>query len=439
MTMTSIRTAFRSLTKPTKWQPDNGPEEHTHILGLRGILSILSVLWIFLHTFVPSVVSQGTEGPTYQKVIRYVFSPVFFNLSLIRTFFFVLSARSICVRFLKRPQSSTYAGSIIRRLIRLPLVLTIACAIVFGVFGGIGVSYIRQFEKVLPNASITAPESPNNALTGLNAIFDQFWIVRSYYYQAANDFWPSGTVWMISLIFQQSWTIYFLMVILPFTRATWHWQFLTLFALGSFWMNTWGWYDASALLLADYLINPVLRARLDSGLEINEDWRIPYAAPGAAMMVAGFAMKYTWTVLPQYIDKELALHPFLDLAENTSRAQFAAADPYPRLDNFLVIFGVLLIVETTPKACTCLSARWLVQLGRRSLSIFVAQSAVFWTIGIKLFLNLYLDQRTSKATANFAVFVVATLSTILFAELFYRLVDLPTQMIASKRYLWLLR
>ena len=171
---------------------------------------------------------------------------MFYNLSLVRTFFFVLSARSICVRFLKRSQPSTFAGSIIRRLIRLPLVLTIACAIVFGVFGGIGVSYIRQFEEVLPNASITAPESPNNALTGLNAIFDQFWIVRSYYYQAANDFWPSGTVWMISLIFQQSWTIYFLMVILPFTRATWHWQFLALFALGSFWMNTCLLYTSDA-------------------------------------------------------------------------------------------------------------------------------------------------------------------------------------------------
>ncbi|KAI7231774.1 hypothetical protein KC330_g6248 [Hortaea werneckii] len=436
--MISIRTAFRSLMKPKKWQSDNGFEEHTHIFGLRGILTILSVLWIFLQTFVPSVVSQGTEGPTYQEVIRYVFSPVFFNLSLVRTFFFVLSARSICVRFLKKPQSSTYAGSIIRRLIRLPLFLTTACAIVFGIFGGTGVSHIHQFEEVLPNASISAPDRPKNALTGLNAIFDQFWVVRSYYYQAANDFWPSRTLWMISLIFQQSWTVYFLMVILPFTRATWHWQFLTLFALGSFWMNTWGWYDASALLLADYLINPVLRARLDSGLEINEDWRIPYAAPGAAMTVAGFAMKYTWNVLPQYIDKELVLHPFLDLAENTNRAQFAAADPYPRLDNFLVIFGVLLIVETTPKACTYLSARWLVQIGRRSLSIFVVQSAVFWTIGIKLFLHLHLDQRTSKATANFAVFVVATLSTILFAEVFYRLVDLPSQMIASKCYMWLL-
>lgn len=357
---------------PAIWEADSKPEQHSHLLGLRGILSVLSIFWIFFETFIPSVVSNNTEGPKYQRIIRFVFSPLLWNLSLIESFFFVLSARSICIRFLRDPRPSTYAGSIIRRILRLPTVIAVSCAIAFSIFGAVGVSYVEKFENVLPNNSISTPASPENALTGLNAIFDFWWVVSGYYYQAANDFWPTRTIWIISAIYQQSYTIYFLMVILPFTRQTWHWQFLTLFALGSFWMNSWGWYDATALLLADYLIDEKLRARFERGLKIKDDWYIPYAVPGAAMTGAGLVMKYVWTILPQYVDKELVLHPFLDLAENTSRKDFAASDPYPRLDNYLVIFGALLAIEATPKAKEILSSRWLVGLGKRSLSMYLS-------------------------------------------------------------------
>jgi hypothetical protein len=86
------------------------------------------------------------------------------------------------------------------------------------------------------------------------------------------------------------------------------------------------------------------------------------------MTVAGAAMKYCWAVFPQFVNKELLLHPFLDLSENTTRAQFAAADPFPRVDNFLVIYGIMLIVETLQPVKNVLSAKWLTELGRRSLS-----------------------------------------------------------------------
>jgi len=375
MSPKSPLTRLRALLKPSRWQLETSPQPQAYLLGLRGILTILSLLWIFFETFIPTLVSNGTEGPTYQKILRCVFSPVLWNESLIRSFFFALSARSICVRFLKDPKPSAYAGSIIRRIVRLPITLFAACGLVFGIIGSIGTSYIHDFKNVLPNHSIAVPGVPNDALTGLNSIFDLFWVVRSYYYQAANDFWPSQTIWMVSLIYQQSWTVYFLMIILPYTRATWHWQFLALFSLGAFWMDSWGWYDASAVLLADYVINPELRARFDEGLTITDNWKIPYALPGAAMTGVGFAMKYVWTALPQYIDKELVLHPFLDLSENTNRAAFAAADPFARVDNGLVIFGILLLVETTVLLQNLLSARWLVELGKRSLSKSILQTS----------------------------------------------------------------
>lgn len=366
----SIPSKIQRFLAPARWQSDSKPHEHSHLYGLRGILTFLGLFWVFFETFIPTIVTNNTDGPTSHRIIRYIFSPLLWDLSLLSSFFFVLSGRSVCIRFLEDPSPGTYGGSITRRLLRLPIALTIACAIAYGIFGGGGVSYIARFKEVLPNDSIEAVELPNNALTGLNSIFNLFWVVRSYYHQAANDFWPTHTIFNISLLYQQSWTVYFLMVILPFTRATWHLPFLALFALGSFWMNTWGWYDAAALLLADYTLNPVLRKRLDEGLEVRDAWCVPYAFVGSLMAISGAAMKYVWTVLPQYLDRELLLHPFMSLTEDSSLREFAEQERYyPRVDNFLFIFGILLIVETIPQIKNVLSFKWLVEVGKRSLSM----------------------------------------------------------------------
>ena len=79
-------------------------------------------------------------------------------------------------------------------------------------------------------------------------------------------------------------------------------------------------------------------------------------------------MKFTWAVLPQYYNKELVLRPFLHLSEKNSVEGFAGADPYARLDNFFVIFGMLLLSETSALFRRYLSCKPLVSLGRRSLS-----------------------------------------------------------------------
>lgn len=365
---------LQGFLKPSGWKNEAQHGTHSYIHGLRGILALSSILWIFFQTFVPSVVSHNTAGPTYQKVIRLVFSPILWNESLIQSFFFALSARTICVRFLNDPKPVAYAGSIVRRIIRMAIGVALASGIASGIFKALGTSYVQTFKHVLPNDSIAVPTTPKDGLIALNAMFDLFWVVRSYFYQAANDFWPTQTIWALSLIYQQSWTVYFLMLIFPYSRASWHWQFIAMFAFGSFWMDSWGWYDASALLLADYVINPKLRVRLEEGLRITEDWKIPLFLPGAAMTVAGLAMKYLWTAFPQHVNAELVLHPYLDLAENTTRAEFAIADPYPRVDNYLVIFGLMLIIETTPQVKDLLSANWLVSLGKRSLSKLLSLS-----------------------------------------------------------------
>ncbi|KAF2772415.1 hypothetical protein EJ03DRAFT_387803 [Teratosphaeria nubilosa] len=443
MARSSTIARVREIISPTLSGEQAGPEasneEHAYLYGMRGILTISSILWIFFQTFLPTLVTNETTGPLYQKVLRIVFSPILWNESLISSFFFVLSARSICVRFLKEPKGMTFAGSVIRRIIRLGLAAGIASGIASGIMKALGSEYVHDFKVALPNASITTPKLADDGLTAVNAMFDMFWVVRSYYYQAANKLWPSNTIWNVSLIYQQSWTIYFLMVILPFTRASWHKTFLLIFSIGSFWMCTWGWYDASALLLADYVTSSDLRPRLDESLKIKEDWKVPYSLPAAGMVLIGLAQKLCWAVFPQYVNKELLLHPFLDLSENETRASFAAADPYPRVDNWFIIFGLLLMIETTTQARNLLSSKLLVTIGKRSLSIFIAMSLVFWTAGIKLFLHLHTRLGTGVALSNFAVFVTCAAVTFVTAEVYYRTIDLGTQWLARETFAWLIR
>jgi hypothetical protein len=373
MAFSSLTDKLRTWYTPGTMHSQNqspGPAAKLHLYGLRGILAVCGILTVFVQTFIPALVWKDMHDSGYQNILRIIFSSIIWDEGLIGSFFIALSCYSIALRFLSAPTPSSFSGSIIRRVIRMTFVTAISCGIVYSTFGGIGTGYIERFTEVLPNQHITAPQVPENGLVALNAIFDIFWAVRDFYSQAANIFWPTQTLWNVSLIFSQSWTVYFLMVILPFTRPGWHAGAIFTFALGSFWTCSWGWYSAAALFLADYDTSSSLCLRLDEDLTVNTrlDWKVPYKYVGGMMAAIGFAMKSTWAVLPQYHDKELLLHPFLLLSERTNVTQFAAADPYPRLDNFLVIFGVLLLSQTSVLVRRSLSCKLLVILGKRSMS-----------------------------------------------------------------------
>lgn len=133
-------------------------------------------------------------------------------------------------------------------------------------------------------------------------------------------------------------------------------------------MAYWGWYSATGLLFADVAINATLKAELKAGLKIKENMRIPYWAVAFVSTAFGLALKYFVVVIPRYINKELVLHPYLDLSENHSVDSFSAAGPYARLDDFLVIVGIMIVVELFESVQHCLSFAPLTWLGERSFS-----------------------------------------------------------------------
>ena len=373
MSLPSLVGQLKSWVKPqttASQPPPPDSDKRLYLYGLRGLLAVSGIATVFFQTFVPALAWKDAEGPAYQNVLRVIFSPVFWDEHLLTSFYLILSGYAIALRFLNDPKPSNFAGSIIRRVVRFVVAVGLASGISSGVFAGLGTTYIDRFIAMVPNDNIVPPLVPNNGLTALNSIFNIFWVVTDYYNQAANAFWPTQTLWNLSLIFVQSWTTYFLMVILPYTRPGWHTGALSLFALGSFWVCSWGWYSAAALLLADYTTNAQLKPRLEEGIALNKklDWKLPYTLLAAVMTIAGFAMKYTWAALPQFYNKELVLRPFLHLSERTNIAEYAESGPYARVDNFLVIMGVLLLAETCVPVKHWLSSKPLVILGKRSLS-----------------------------------------------------------------------
>jgi hypothetical protein len=176
-------------------------------------------------------------------------------------------------------------------------------------------------------------------------------------------------MWAPSLIYSQSYTTYIAMVILPFTRASWHIQAIAMFSIGSFWFNSWGWYSAAGLFVADVSQNHDLRARLSRGIKIAESVSFPYWMLAILSVTVGLVMKYLWVAaLPQHIRAELALHPSVHLTQGLTIRNFNEDQAYARLDDYLIVVGVLFLLEMSSRLRWVFSSKLLVQVGKRSLS-----------------------------------------------------------------------
>ena len=174
-----------------------------YITGLRGILVIQSFFWTFFQTFIPTLVSNTTDGPVYQDLLREIFSVPLWNESLIYNFFIILSMRTIAVSFLTIPTGQTYAATIIRRNVRLVILLCVGSGMATLIFSQIGTDFIDEFKNDLPNDSIQTPAIVSSGGAAFNSLFNLFWLSYDHYQQAANTFWPTMTLWAPSIMYFQ--------------------------------------------------------------------------------------------------------------------------------------------------------------------------------------------------------------------------------------------
>lgn len=305
-------------------------------------------------------------------MLRKVLEPLLWDESFIFCFFILLSARTVSISFLQSVDSSNYARSLISRPIRMGIPLGVGLAISCAIFGTINTDYLIQFATLTGNPRLRAPQQPPSGLACFNSIWNLLWVTKDYSLQSGNLAFPSWTLWVPSAIYLQSYTVYMLMIILPFSRPSWHINGLFMFAFGSWWFNSWGWYSATGLFLADVAINPPLRSSLMRGLQSSGGRiNLPYWLLSCISILVGLGLKYMWTdALPGlYWQGEAYAHP-ARWTGGSSFGYYDAHQPFPRMDNWLIIVGWLTLLEFSEMGKKILGSLPLRVVGKRSLSKF---------------------------------------------------------------------
>ncbi|KAF2031724.1 hypothetical protein EK21DRAFT_62393 [Setomelanomma holmii] len=408
-----------------------------HLIGLRGLLVLQSFLFVFFQTFLPAAVpdSNNIDGPLYQRVLRKSFSVIFCNEALIYGWIIFLSARTICLSYLSNTSKEVCASSIFRRNLRLWIPAFVAYSLAAAAFSKGSSDYITEYFNLTGNISATTPLRLRNFLVYFNSLFDIFWVNKQYNDQAANKAFPSGTFWIVSLLFQQSYTVYMTMVIIPFTRTSWRVKAFFAIIVTAFWVQSWAWYSVTGLLIADAVLNMNFQSRSRGGLRLGGK-KIPIWPLYATTVLVGVLMQFltiSWN--PDMRDNELYAHTglYTDGMLNEKRDK---NEPAGRVDAYLVILGASLLIETFDWPQKVLRSRVLLAIGRRSFSIFLVQSIMIYTAGIKLWLHLY-RAGGSDAVNSLVCFIVCAPLVAVASEVFYRIVDVPSVVFARCAWAWM--
>lgn len=350
-------------------------KDSSYLLGLRGWFVVQSFFWVFMQTFVPAAVkaSDNIQGSSYQLGLRKSLSVLFWNDNLIYSFFILISARTICLPFLHNPTKTNIASAVFRRGLRLWFPAAVALAITKLIFSQTGTAYIDHFKQVTGNISIYTPYNLPNALTYFNSVFNLFWITSNFSVSAGNYAFPSKLMWIINVIYMQSYTVYASMLIIPYTRNSWRVKGSILFIITAWWVQSWAWYTISGLILADMVINMGFKAKAQRGIPIpilkKKNVYVPVWIPYIILMAAGLFMQLVWTGWkPQKVSAEITVHAGLYYTGGLNN-KYDLSEPQARDNIYLILVGVFLAVDTYDWLQLILRNPVFVYLGTRSLSI----------------------------------------------------------------------
>ncbi|KAH6629856.1 hypothetical protein C7974DRAFT_194639 [Boeremia exigua] len=429
-----LSTPLTSVFSTTNSLSSDRIASQDYLIGLRGLLVLQSFLFVFFQVFLPTAVpdSKNKDGPLYQIILRKSFSVIFCNESLIYSWIIFLSARTIALPYLGNTTREVCASSVFRRSIRLWLPTFVAFSISVAAFTAADTAYITDFLTQTGNVSTQTPMHMRNFLVYFNSLFDIFWINKQYNTQAASSAFPSGTMWIVSALFQQSYTVYMTMVVVPYTRASWRTKALAVFILSAFWVQSWAWYSVTGLLITDAVLNMDLQVKSRTGIKMGK-FSVPMWPLYAAFVLTGIVLQFLFIAWkPSMRNNEHHGHTSL-YTEGLNNEKQDLDQPLPRVDNYLFMLGVMLLIETYDLPQRVLRNSVLTTLGRRSFSVFLVQPIIIYTVGIKLWMHM--DQSGAASTVStLASFVVCASVVAIGSEIFYRAVDLPS--IAAAKSFW---
>jgi hypothetical protein len=357
------------------------PYEQEYLIGFRGLLVIEAFLWVFLQTFVPVAVaaSADTGGKAYQEGLRKSLSVIFWNEYFLFGSIVFLSARSIAIPFIKNPTKERVARSVLTRGITLWFPVAVSLAIIKVAFSSTGDQYILNFKNNIGNKSINVPYMIPNAFAYFNSVFNMFWTTHNFSNQAASLAFPSQTLWILNLIYSQSYTVYLTMIIIPYTRSKWRVQGAFFFVITAWWCQSWAWYTITGLLFCDMVMTMDFKGTAQGGIPVNfplrflrradgNAHRLPVWVPAGLCVFAGFLMQFLWVAWrPDLFDKEYLIHSGLYYTPGLNYL-YETHHTVARDDIYLILIGFFTFLETYDVMQRFFQNRFFMFLGKRSLS-----------------------------------------------------------------------
>ncbi|PWZ00058.1 hypothetical protein BCV70DRAFT_189823 [Testicularia cyperi] len=431
---------------------DEGRTRNTrlrYIEGLRGILGLQVLIWTFFRIFAPAiVVDRDIDGiypatftstsPSWQNVLRKALSPLLFNGDLQAAFFVIISGRVSLQTFVERRNAISLSGPAFKRPFRFIPPVAITLALVTLVVAVNGFRYADEMATDLNNQLARAPVQWNSALEFFNSLAFYFFTPDAYKTARAVQFLPpSGIMWFIPILFQQTYVMIIIAFILPVTIFRYKTLGMVLLILTTAWVGRWSWYTLTGLMLAEYS-TIYLQMLPKQGIPITRSGSRHIAAwiPGVVFTLLGIFFKYLWiAALPADANNEIVAH----VDGSTGKLNYST-DPaeiaYPRYDNWLLATGVLYLIELSPVAKRVLAIKPLAYLGRLSFSIALISGTVMLSLGSFLYHFFVVNQGwNSDAGLLGVLFVILVPASLVIAELYARIID-DTTLFATK---WLFK
>lgn len=409
----------------------------TYIEGLRGLVGLQTLLWIFFRIFAPAVVTdRDIDGtfpadftktcPNWQNILRKVFSPLMWNGSLQATMFIIIMGRVGMHTFFERRNGLSLAGPGFRRPFRLlmPLAMALALTSVLAVTGSF--KHASAMADALNNDLAHPPKVWASTVEYINTLVAYFFTPYAYTTSVASSYIPpSGIMWFTSVVFQQTYVIMVYAWLMPFTVFRWKNIGLISLTLLSAWMGRWSWYTLTGLGIAEYSI--VYRQILpEHGIPLNsEKTKFLNAKLIPVIFVfLGVLFKYLWiSILPADYYSEVVGH--INLNTGMLNHNFDVNNiAYPRWDDWFLCTGLLVLVELSPRLQRFFSSRFLTYLGRLSFSIALVAGTVMLSLGSLLYSHLTVSLGWTNPAQILAVLFFAMVPTsIICADIWSRFVD----------------
>lgn len=262
----------------------------------------------------------------------------------------------------------------------------------------------------------------------------------SYYDRAFAFIPPAGVDWILPIIFQQTYTCITLAYILPYTRLQAKVIGYLSFGLICYWVGSWTWYSITGLLLCEFSI--VYSQLTPSSFPLRfrqkgRTFRIPLWIPPFIVFFLGVVQKYLWVSFPSYRNHEYIAHTDI-LTAGLVRDLNPGITPYPRIDDWMVITGLLVLVEIVPRMQSVLDNDILKHFGRLSFSVMMTSGSIYASLGAYIRNTLTLKNGINDEATILAVqfFTCAPLAFFV-AELAHWTSDVGTMMAARWFFSWM--